>query len=136
MSPNPPPRSDGRRRVLIADDSNTVATYIKASMELLGFYDAEIATNGTDALNLIISKPYRLIILDHDMPGMKGLDIIRTLSNLKTRLSTPIMLVTGSVNNEMIEQIRKERLAVAAVIAKPFTLETFQQRVTAVTKGK
>ena len=136
MSQNPPSRSDGRRRVLIADDNNTVATYIKSSMETLGFYDAEIATNGTDALNLIISKPYRLIILDHDMPGMKGLDIIRTLSNLRTRLTTPIMLVTGSVKNDMIEQIRKERLAVAAVIAKPFTLETFQQRVTAVTKGK
>ncbi|MEI6985698.1 MAG: response regulator [Rhodospirillaceae bacterium] len=136
MNRDPVSRSDGRKRVLIADDSNTVATYIKSSMEMLGFYDAEIVANGTDALNLIISKPYRLIILDHDMPGMKGLDIIRTLSNLKTRLSTPIMLVTGSVNGEMIEQIRNERLAVAAVIAKPFTLETFQQRVTTVIKGK
>ncbi len=136
MNNGPALRSDARRRVLIADDSDTMTAYIKSSMEMFGLYDAEIVTNGTDALNLIISKPFRLIILDHDMPGMKGLDIIRMLSNLRARLSTPIMLVTGSVNNGMIEQIRQERLAVAAVIAKPFSLDTFQQRVGAVLKVK
>ncbi len=126
---------DPRRRVLIAEDSKTMSTYIKSSMELLGIYQADLVANGTEALNMILSKPYRLIILDHDMPGMKGLDIIRTLSNLRTRFNTPIMLVTGNVNSEMVERIRSEQLTVAAVIAKPFSQEAFQQRVSAVLKA-
>ncbi|MEI8393204.1 MAG: response regulator [Rhodospirillaceae bacterium] len=122
-------------RILVAEDNPTMITYMRTAMEGIGLYSIDSVTDGNEALNLITSKPYGLIVLDHDMPGMKGLDIIRTLSNLRTGFYTPIMLVTGQVNSEMVQAIRNERLTVAAVIAKPFPQDAFQKRVAAVMKA-
>jgi len=78
-----------------------------------------------EAFDLIRLRKYDLIILDHNMPKLTGIDIVRKLKPIKY----PILLVTGHVDHEMIEIIKAEKLHVASIIAKPFKLETLKQKI-------
>ncbi|HEX6146892.1 MAG TPA: response regulator transcription factor [Acidimicrobiia bacterium] len=63
------------KRVLVADDSETVTTVLVTALELEG-YEVETAGNGVEAYEKGIEGGYDLVILDQLMPGMLGLEII------------------------------------------------------------
>lgn len=63
------------KRVLVADDSETVTTVLVTALELEG-YEVEIARNGVEAYEKGVEGGYDLVILDQLMPGMLGLEII------------------------------------------------------------
>lgn len=116
------------KRVLIADDSRSMLAFLSQSLAKLGFNEIDDVNDGFEAFNLIRSRGYSLIILDHDMPGLKGIDILRKLKPAKL----PIILVTGHVDSEMIRIIKGEGLHVCSVISKPFKFETLEQKVGAI----
>jgi DNA-binding NarL/FixJ family response regulator len=65
-------------RVIIADDSKIILD--RLHQLLVGLEDVEVVgafSNGTDALNAIHQLNPDLAILDNEMPGVKGIDIIR-----------------------------------------------------------
>ena len=64
-----------QKRVLVADDSETVTTVLVTALELEG-YAVETAGNGVEAYEKGIEGGYDLVILDQLMPGMLGLEII------------------------------------------------------------
>lgn len=64
-----------QKRVLVADDSETVTTVLVTALELEG-YAVETAGNGIEAYEKGIQGGYDLVILDQLMPGMLGLEII------------------------------------------------------------
>lgn len=63
------------KRILVADDSETVTTVLVTALELEG-YEVETARNGVEAYEMGVSGRYDLVILDQLMPGMLGLEII------------------------------------------------------------
>ena len=71
---------------------------------------------------------YNIIILDRNMPGMSGIDVLHGLRFIPTPITAPIMIVTGSADRELVEVIRRDNLPVTGIIAKPFTFETFKEK--------
>jgi len=87
-------------RILIADDNLVNQNVILAHVENLG-YEADVVTNGVDALDALLSTPYALVLMDCQMPVMDGITAtveIRRREDSHRR--TPIIAVTANGNRE------------------------------------
>jgi DNA-binding response OmpR family regulator len=101
------------KRVLVADDSDTVTTVLVTALELEG-YEVETAGNGIEAYEKGLIGEYDLVILDQLMPGLLGLEVIDRWREEGRQIST-IMLsgvdddrtVVGSFESGAVDFIRK-----------------------------
>lgn len=112
------------KRVLVADDSETVTTVLVTALELEG-YEVETAGNGVEAYEKGIEGGYDLVILDQLMPGMLGLEIIDRWQEEGHQIQT-IML--SGVDDERTVVSSLESGAVD-FIRKPFRLPELLARV-------
>ena len=87
-----------RPKILIVDDhkNNLIAmTHVLDSLEV----DIDTASSGEEALEILLTKTYVLLLLDVQMPGMDGFEVAELLQkNEKTR-TIPIIFVTA-INKE------------------------------------
>ena len=89
-------------RIIIADDHPLTLNGTKVYLESLKYNVIEIAQNGNNALNLIkIHKP-DLAIIDINMPGLDGLDILKIVK--ENKLKTKIVLLTMHKENSIYQK--------------------------------
>lgn len=81
--------------IVIADDEVDVAAFIGYSLEVAG-HEVHIALDGAGALELARRELPDLVILDHRMPGMTGLDVARTLRDDTGTAHLRILMISGS----------------------------------------
>ena len=81
-----------RIKSLLVDDEHEL---ISTLVERLDYrdVDADSATSGAEALEILKSNSYDVIVIDLKMPGMSGTDLIRVISHQYPDL--PILLMTG-----------------------------------------
>lgn len=108
-----------RKRVLVADDDNNVALLIKDGLTDLGArFDVETVSSGEEALEKINTGGWDLIVTDHRMPGMTGLELIETIKASVPATLSILMTGFGSDETEQTAQ----RLNVYRYMTKPFPL--------------
>jgi len=72
-------------------------------------YEVVTASNGPDAIDLVASQPFDLILLDENMPGLSGLE---TLSRLKdTAPTVPVVMVTKNEEEDIMDQAIGSKIA-------------------------
>ena len=72
-------------------------------------YDVVTVCSGSDALDMVASRPFDLIILDENMPGISGLD---TLARIKqTHPHTPVIMITKSEEENIMDQAVGSKIA-------------------------
>lgn len=87
------------QRLLIADDDSNTLLALKEAFSRDGF-DTLLARDGLEALDLLRGTHLNLAILDHNMPGMTGLDILKILR--VTGYPCPIIITTSHPSVEII----------------------------------
>ena len=114
-----------RARVLIAEDSE-INRYVYRSMCQLLNVDVEFADSGAQALELLANEDFRLMILDMQMPGMSGIDVINHY-NESTDVDerVPIVVITGDATNEIRDEC--EQLGVSGFLPKPIGVEKMRE---------
>lgn len=80
-------------RVLVVDDSALVRD-LHAAMLSGGEYDVSQAENGMEALEMLLTERYDLIVSDVNMPKMDGLELTRRVRATDGYKTTPIILVS------------------------------------------
>ena len=100
--------------ILIAEDDNRIAMLEKDYLEIDGF-QVTIASDGNEALKLILTEDFDLLLLDIMLPGKDGYDICR---EVRDKIDIPILMVT--VKQESIDKIRGLGLGADDYIVKPF----------------
>jgi DNA-binding response OmpR family regulator len=81
------------RTILWVDDEIASLDSQVLFLEQQGF-TVERATNGDDALALLRRQPYGVVLLDEQMPGTRGLDLVPMLRSIDA--SMPVVMVTKS----------------------------------------
>lgn len=109
-------------RILVAEDDPALRDALKDILALAGYASVTVS-DGTQALAAARAEPPDLIILDHVMPGMDGISVLRMLQADPRLRSIPVIFLTGAPN-ELSHQP-----GVAAVIAKPFRMSPLQNMV-------
>ncbi|MBE0648247.1 MAG: response regulator, partial [Bacteroidales bacterium] len=83
-----------KKKIIIAEDSPTQAENLKFNLEELG-YEAEIASNGMIALNLIKTTPPDLVISDILMPEMDGYALCKAVKSDSRLRHIPVILLSS-----------------------------------------
>jgi len=87
----PPPEKPNR--LLVVDDEPIGLRALSRRLESRG-YDVETADGGLAALDKILADHYDLILLDHNMPDMTGLDLLKLLRATHSQAELPVIMVT------------------------------------------
>ncbi|MBP8156710.1 MAG: response regulator transcription factor [Leadbetterella sp.] len=118
-------------RILIADDHPFTLMGTKAFVESLKFKVEDVCSNGITALNLIKSHQPDIAILDINMPGMDGLDVLEKLFSQK--LKTKVILLT--MHKEMTIFKKARQYNVSGYILKENAQDELANCLEAVIKG-
>lgn len=81
------------KKILIVDDSITVRQMERKLLEKHG-YKVELAVDGMDAWNAVITADYDLVITDFDMPRMNGIELIEKIRNHPKLKLLPIIIMS------------------------------------------
>jgi CheY-like chemotaxis protein len=111
-------------RILLADDQNEIRLLTKQHLESRGHLVVDVAT-GKDALRAIREERFDVVLLDEEMPGMTGTQILRALRPHDVQRSAiPFIALTGY--NSEPDQQRLLQAGFDQVIGKPFRLDQLE----------
>lgn len=114
------------KHILLVDDDALMRRSLAFNLEQAG-YRASAAANAEDALALARRDPPDLILLDIGLPGMDGLDALRSFQQ---RSDTPIIFVTA--RRRELDQALGLELGADDYITKPFDVNVLLARIKAV----
>jgi len=80
--------------VLVVDDVPALAEQYAYDLRRLGGYDVLLAPDGRAALDRMAADPVDCVILDLEMPGMDGFDVLRALA--RSGSEVPVIVYTGT----------------------------------------
>ncbi len=132
VEPGPltPPRRLGKTRpvpsVLVVDDEPRIADLVRDYLDQVGF-SVIVAADGPAALEAFDRHRPDAIILDLGLPGMDGLDVVRTL---RARSDVPIVIMTA--RSDETDRVVGLELGADDYVVKPFSLRELTARVRAV----
>jgi DNA-binding response OmpR family regulator len=112
------------KRVLVADDSETVTTLLSTALELEG-YEVETVHNGIHAYEMGATGEFDLVILDQLMPGLLGLEVIDRWQ--KEGVTVPVMMLSGVDDDRTV--VASLDMGAVDFVRKPFRLPELMARV-------
>ena len=106
-------------RILVIDDLTVLAEQYAYDLKRLGGHEVTVATSGVAALARIEHQPFDCVILDLEMPGMDGFEVLATLAH--QGVTVPVIVYTGTGNFDRC--IRAVTLGAAGFIDKNEPME-------------
>lgn len=103
--------------ILIADDEKEIVELLKNRFIVKG-HSVNTAYDGEKALELIKSNIYDLVFLDHNMPGLTGLELLRYIK--QNNLKPKIVIITGYAE---IDEFFMKRLGADEHLTKPVRMK-------------
>jgi two-component system nitrogen regulation response regulator NtrX len=112
-------------RILVVDDVAALAGQYAYDLKRIGAHEVVTATNGGAALTLLEAGGIDCVILDLEMPGMDGFEVIRALRHRGD--TTPVIVYTGT--GDFDRCIQAVKLGAAGFIDKAEPMERVAQEV-------
>ncbi len=125
-SPAATTADSARPSVLVIDDSPDVHRLLRARLRT---EDLEIvsAASGPEGLATAKAKAPSIILLDLDMPGTDGFEVLRQLKEDKTVIDIPVIILSGLQSSQ--DKVTAFDLGAVDYITKPFDLTELRVRV-------
>lgn len=120
-----------QERILIVDDEKNIVSSLKGILADEG-YDISVADDGLDALDIIQSDPPDLLLLDIWLPGMDGIEVLKTVKTYHPNIEVLIMSGHGTIDTA----VKATKLGAYDFIEKPFSMDLLTQSVQSVFKVK
>jgi two-component system OmpR family response regulator len=111
-------------RILVVEDEKLLCDGIAEDLELEK-YTVERCYDGGEAYELLLDETFDLLILDLNLPGMDGLDLLRAIREERPELRVLIL----SARAELSDRVAGLDLGADDYLTKPFALEELEARV-------
>ncbi len=105
-----------KHRVLVVDDEESITYLVKTELEDLSEFEVDTAQSGSDAINLIQSKVYDVVLLDIKMPRISGVEVLKHIKDHAP--STQVIVLTNVV--DVKTAIETTKLGAYDFISKPY----------------
>jgi len=93
----------------------------------LGFNNTTEADDGLTALPILKAGGIDFLVTDWNMPGMQGIDLLKTVRADEELSKLPVLMVTAETKREQI--IAAAQAGVNGYIVKPFTAATLKDKI-------
>jgi signal transduction histidine kinase/CheY-like chemotaxis protein len=113
-------------KILIVDDVKVNSLLLNKILSTAG-YECIEASNGPDALVLFVDWLPDIVLLDNQMPGMDGKEVLKRIGNLEGIKPVPIIIVTAEKDSEEVDLFRS--LGAVDVLSKPFKPDAIKAAV-------
>ena len=115
---------DNQIRILVVDDEPKICHLIERILKREG-YQVDASFSGIEALQMIGSFNYHLLLTDLEMPGVDGLELTRKAKKQNPEIR--VIMVTGNTTVDI--GIRLLRQGVDGYIKKPFNISELKKVV-------
>jgi two-component system chemotaxis response regulator CheY len=121
---------DKNMKILVVDDFSTMRRIVRNLLVELGFSNPLIqeADDGENAIAMLRSQPFDLVVTDWNMPNMTGIDLLKAIRAEASLKGLPVLMVTAENNRDQI--IAAAQAGVNGYIVKPFTAVTLKEKLT------
>lgn len=114
-------------KILLVDDDQALSELLNEYLQTESF-ECETAFTGPDGLALAIQNSYDLIILDIMLPGMNGIEVLKSLR--KSNVETPILMLTAKGDD--VDRILGLELGADDYVPKPCNPRELLARIKAI----
>ena len=84
------------KQILLVDDEESLRRVTQLELEDLGFSVSTVA-DGQEALKVLATTPFQVVITDLKMPGMSGMDLLRRVRNDYPETAVIMITAFGSI---------------------------------------
>jgi CheY-like chemotaxis protein len=109
-----------QRHVLVVDDNVQLAQTYRELFQVHG-YKATLATNGVQALKIVMNTNVDAILCDLSMPQLEGDMFFITVERVRPHLSKRFIFITGNIGNPKYEPFLKK--VTCPVLYKPVAVD-------------
>ncbi len=121
FNPGKPAGKNGKKHILVVDDDPLMLRVIKR--HLGDEYEVATAISGAVALKFLEKKATNLILLDYEMPGEKGPDILKKIRTDERLRNVPVVFLTGVGDSTKIQKVLG--MKIQGYLLKPIDREKF-----------
>jgi two-component system KDP operon response regulator KdpE len=118
-------------RILAVDDEPPIRRFLRTSLSAQG-YDVLEAEDGAQALAMLRRNAVDLVVLDLGLPGMDGLDVIRTLREQGSQV--PIVVLSSRTDEA--GKVKALDLGADDYVTKPFGVDELLARIRAAVRHR
>jgi DNA-binding NtrC family response regulator len=111
--------------VLVVDDVRPMAEQYAYDLKRVGGYEVVVAGDGRSAIETLGREPVDCVVLDLEMPGMDGFEVLRTLERKGNEV--PVIVYTGTGNYDRC--IQAVRLGAYGFVDKAEPMERVVQEI-------
>jgi CheY-like chemotaxis protein len=121
-----------KKPILHVEDDASLQNLVRAALEHLGGYEVRTAASGQEALALARREAPRLLLLDLDLPGTSGIEVLRALREVAGLRDVPAIFLTAVVDPRVLAELRA--LDAQEILQKPFRPRQLVETVARVLK--
>ena len=118
-------------RLLIIEDEKKLCDTIAKSLHASG-YETDVCYDGNEALEMVYSEEYDLIVLDLNLPGTDGMEILRQLREYNEETRVLIL----SARSQIADKVRGPDAGANDYMEKPFHLQELEARIRSLTRRR
>ncbi|MGA2329875.1 MAG: SpoIIE family protein phosphatase [Bryobacteraceae bacterium] len=112
-------------RILVVDDNEVNVRLIEGMLRIAGYASIESTTDPTEVCELHRKNRYALILLDLQMPGMDGFQVMEGLKEIEKGGYLPVLVITAQPDHKL----RALEAGAKDFVSKPFDLAELRARV-------
>jgi DNA-binding response OmpR family regulator len=120
------PVGGGGKRVVIGEDDEPIAILLRDAINEEPGYQATVVSDGRTILDSLGNGGADLLILDIMMPGLSGFEVYDHIRADPRTNAMPVLFISAAVGHFSEDLLRR---GITDVIAKPFDLNDFLDRV-------
>jgi two-component system KDP operon response regulator KdpE len=113
-------------RILVVDDDPQIRRVMRATLPARG-YQVDDCRSGREALEMLRSTTYNLMLLDMNMPGMSGIETCRTIR--EGRHGSELAIIMLTVRNSEKDKIDTLNAGADDYVTKPFSMAELLARI-------
>ena len=113
-----------RLKILLVDDEKDLVVTLSKRLKLRGI-DTEYVTSGEEAIASVHNKDYDAVILDINLPGIQGVELMDKIEEKKKDMK--FILVTGYGDSHEVPQQMRERAAF--LLVKPVDIKDLVSKI-------
>ncbi len=107
----------GKNKILVVDDEEALRTVLSAELEGEG-YLVNTAADGDEAIKIIGTQQFHLILLDIKMPNVDGFEVLKFVKQHQP--ATKVIMLTGFA--DLKNAIESKKLGAEDFVSKPYDL--------------